>query len=221
MGEKFYLENCFLKVDSKIFEKLQEKNFYIVDSGDTKIIMEHSQYKTLIIFTLTQDDIVTVRFKNSQGEFYLKNAWCLGTKDDLILDDIFSIMSTNYFLLFCQTGIKLEPLHLGKDSKNNIPIFDNDILTDTQKKIQDICSVLSELLVYKNQKYGNSAIEPVNVFYKGNNTNSILIRLDDKLSRIKNSQELRVNDICDTLGYLVLLLIANKVNINDIKNLKD
>jgi len=221
MGENFCLENYFLKADNKIFEKLQEKNFYIVDSGDTKIIMEHSQYKTLIIFTLTQDDIIMVRFKNSQGEFYLKNAWCLGTKDDLILEDIFSIMSTNNFLLFCQQGIKVEPSHLGKDSKNNIPIFDNDTFTDTQKKIQDICSALSELLIYKNQKYGNSALEPVNVFYKGNNTNSILIRLDDKISRVKNSKFLRVNDICDILGYLVLLLINNNINTNDIKNLKD
>jgi len=34
-----------------------------------------------------------------------------------------------------------------------------------------------------------------------------LNRIDDKLSRIKNSEELRKNDVVDLMGYLVLLCI--------------
>ena len=36
---------------------------------------------------------------------------------------------------------------------------------------------------------------------------AILVRLDDKLSRIKNSPELRKNDIFDMIGYLTLLAV--------------
>ena len=39
------------------------------------------------------------------------------------------------------------------------------------------------LLLYKNKKYGDSAINPKKIFYKGDATNSILIRLDDKLGK--------------------------------------
>lgn len=94
--------------------------------------------------------------------------------------------------------------------------------SQTQKQIENICKAISDVLIDKNKKYGNSALKPINVFYKGNNTNSILIRLDDKLSRIKNNTEdIRVNDICDTIGYLVLLLVAKGVKIEDIEKLKD
>lgn len=93
---------------------------------------------------------------------------------------------------------------------------------DTKEKISDICDSLKELLQYKNEKYGNAALEPLNTFYKGNAQNGILIRLDDKLSRIKNSkEELRTNDIMDIMGYLVLLAISVGITKEDINNLKD
>lgn len=91
-------------------------------------------------------------------------------------------------------------------------LFDN-----VSKVLDSISTVLKE----KNKRYGNSALEPIHVFYKGDAENSILIRLDDKLSRIKNSEELRNNDVFDLLGYLFLLQInsldssavfENKVN---------
>lgn len=67
---------------------------------------------------------------------------------------------------------------------------------------------LKDLLEYKNEKYGNSALKPINVFYKGNSLNSIAIRLDDKLNRLLNSSEVRLNDIADVAGYLTLYLIS-------------
>ncbi|MBO4640855.1 MAG: hypothetical protein J5710_13980 [Treponema sp.] len=82
---------------------------------------------------------------------------------------------------------------------------------------------MKDLLLYKNKKYGDSAINPKKIFYKGDSTNSILIRLDDKLSRILNSEEEkpRINDCCDIIGYLTLLLISLGVSKKDIENLKD
>ena len=94
--------------------------------------------------------------------------------------------------------------------------------TGTQSKISEILDSMKSLLLYKNTKYGDSALTPKNIFYKGDSTNSILIRLDDKLGRIMNNQdEIRVNDVCDLIGYLTLLLVSMGVNKSDIEKLKD
>ncbi len=75
-------------------------------------------------------------------------------------------------------------------------------------KLMDTCDSLASLFLYKNQKYGNSGLEPINVFSKDNATTGLLHRLDDKIARIKNSPELRKNDIVDAIGYMVLLCVS-------------
>jgi len=82
-------------------------------------------------------------------------------------------------------------------------------MTETQRKIQEICCNLGNFLQKKNERYGDAALSPVSIFNKGDASSSITIRLDDKLSRIKNSDELRKNDVVDVAGYLVLLMAAN------------
>ena len=94
-------------------------------------------------------------------------------------------------------------------------------LTESQMKIVEICDSMKDLLLYKNQKYGDSALNPNNIFYKGDSTNSIKIRLDDKIGRIKNCEEIRVNDVCDIIGYCTLLLVSMDVSKNEINLLKD
>jgi hypothetical protein len=81
--------------------------------------------------------------------------------------------------------------------------------TDTQKKIRKIASQFANFLVEKNRRYGSSATEPMRVFSKAKASDGILVRLDDKLSRIKNSDKLRKNDVSDLIGYLMLLCVAN------------
>lgn len=95
--------------------------------------------------------------------------------------------------------------------------------TETQKKISDITDAMKDLLLYKNQKYGDSAINPKKIFYKGDSTNSILIRLDDKLGRIISNTEdkPRINDVADIIGYCTLLLISMGVTPEDIAKFKD
>lgn len=95
------------------------------------------------------------------------------------------------------------------------------ITSDSQTKIVQVCDSMKNLLLYKNEKYGDSALNPNNIFYKGDSTNSIKIRLDDKIGRVKNSDEIRVNDVCDIIGYCVLLLVSMGVSEKDIENLKD
>lgn len=69
-------------------------------------------------------------------------------------------------------------------------------------EFDDIFDSLKRLLNYKNKQYGNSALQPMNVF---SGKCKVGQRIDDKLSRIANSKELRTNDVVDILGYLVLV----------------
>lgn len=92
-----------------------------------------------------------------------------------------------------------------------------------REKIIEITDSMKDLLLYKNEKYGDSALSPKNIFYKGDSTNSILIRLDDKIGRIKNNPDStpRVNDVCDIIGYCILLLASMNVSSEDISKFKD
>ena len=93
----------------------------------------------------------------------------------------------------------------------------------TQRKIAELTEAIRDLLLYKNQKYGDSALNPKKIFYKGDARNSILIRLDDKLGRIMANADAtpRINDVADIIGYCTLLLISMGVTQTDIKALMD
>jgi len=103
--------------------------------------------------------------------------------------------------------------------------------TATERKILKVVHAITDLLFYKNKKYGDSALKPINVFSKDSATNSIAIRMDDKLSRIVNGSdlnsiekrqfydlfsrvmgrnELEKNNVADLNGYLILLQAANE-----------
>ena len=96
-------------------------------------------------------------------------------------------------------------------------------ITTTQQKITEITEAMRDLLLYKNQKYGDSALNPKRIFYKGDAKNSILIRLDDKLGRIMaNADETpRINDVADIIGYCTLLLVGMGATADDIQKLRD
>lgn len=84
----------------------------------------------------------------------------------------------------------------------------------TNKFEDDVTYVLSEItnmLIDKNRKYGNSALEPVRIFSKADSIEQIKVRIDDKLSRLKNQQTDEDEDVIDDLiGYLILLKIAKR-----------
>lgn len=58
--------------------------------------------------------------------------------------------------------------------------------------------------------YGNSALDPVRVFSKVSSVEQLLVRIDDKLSRLKRGTPDGEDIERDLLGYLVLLRIARK-----------
>ena len=89
----------------------------------------------------------------------------------------------------------------------------------TKDSIKEKCRLLEELLVRKNDAYGDSALEPLGVFSSANASSGLKIRLDDKLKRIANAG--LVEDTEDTLidiaGYIILLIIAKENESNDIQ----
>ena len=78
-------------------------------------------------------------------------------------------------------------------------------------KVSTYLLEIRELLISKNLKYGNSALEPIGIFSKLDPKEGLLIRIDDKLKRIKNgSLEKDDEDVInDLIGYLVLLKIES------------
>lgn len=98
--------------------------------------------------------------------------------------------------------------YLLKDNQNkncDTSSCDNfSIMLDT------ITAQLTNLLKEKNKAYGNTALNPPNIFSKLSSTEAICARLDDKLSRIQNKG---INDktedtIDDVIGYLLLLKMS-------------
>lgn len=75
------------------------------------------------------------------------------------------------------------------------------------------CVALAEMLIDKNVAYGDSALSPVTVFAHGLDPEAqILVRLDDKLSRLARGQAAGEDVIKDLLGYLILLRLARRKN---------
>ena len=81
-----------------------------------------------------------------------------------------------------------------------------------EKEIQRVLDELAQLLIAKNRKYGNSALNPVRIFSDANPIEQLKVRIDDKLSRIAqgHGEDLDEDTIQDLMGYLVLLKIAQK-----------
>ena len=84
-------------------------------------------------------------------------------------------------------------------------------MNETELKISGICDDIKELLIHKNRKYGDSALNPCRVFSKASATEQLLVRIDDKLNRIMKGAGLLATDedvVNDLIGYLVLLKIS-------------
>ena len=74
-------------------------------------------------------------------------------------------------------------------------------------------------MLQKNAKYGDSALQPLNVFSEAGAVAGIKVRIDDKLKRIKNAGLVDATEdtLQDLAGYLILLMIAKDNASNDIQ----
>ena len=85
-------------------------------------------------------------------------------------------------------------------------------MTRTQELIEWVCTEVQNLLLEKNRKYGDSAVNPMRVFSKADPLEQINVRIDDKLSRIRSAQTDEDEDVeLDLIGYLILKQVARRV----------
>jgi hypothetical protein len=87
-----------------------------------------------------------------------------------------------------------------------------NLTMNSQREIEVTIEEIRDLLITKNNAYGNSALEPINVFSNGSAVDSLCARIDDKLARIKNSglNDVTEDTLLDLSGYMVLLIIAKR-----------
>lgn len=86
-------------------------------------------------------------------------------------------------------------------------------MSEFEVSLYPIVNNIIKMLIEKNRKYGNSALKPQRIFSKASAVEQIKVRIDDKLSRMKNQQNDEDEDvISDLIGYLILLKIAEEGN---------
>ena len=85
------------------------------------------------------------------------------------------------------------------------------VMSEFEVSLYPIVNNITKMLIEKNRKYGNSALKPQRIFSKASAVEQIKVRIDDKLSRMKNQQNDEDEDvISDLIGYLILLKIAEE-----------
>jgi uncharacterized protein (DUF4415 family) len=104
-----------------------------------------------------------------------------------------------------KTKTKRKVVVMDKEENFNTPSEEN--LSDFDMAIIKVLDETKAMLMQKNRKYGNSAINPVRAFSKSDPKEQIKVRIDDKLSRlIRNPGEEEDEDVVkDLIGYLVIL----------------
>lgn len=84
-------------------------------------------------------------------------------------------------------------------------------LSATQRDLVALGEEIVGLLVAKNRRYGDSALEPIRVFSAADPVEQLRVRLDDKLSRMRSAQSDDDEDVLiDLIGYLFLLVLARR-----------
>jgi hypothetical protein len=79
----------------------------------------------------------------------------------------------------------------------------------TAERISIVCDEVKAMLLQKNAAYGDSALQPLRVFSRADAQEQLLVRIDDKLSRIARGHEFENDDtVLDLIGYLILLRVA-------------
>ena len=78
-------------------------------------------------------------------------------------------------------------------------------------QISSVCDGIKTMLLAKNEAYGNSALDPIRIFSRASLREQLLVRIDDKLSRItrgRATEAVPEDTVKDLIGYLVLLLVS-------------
>lgn len=88
--------------------------------------------------------------------------------------------------------------------------MNNTPTQQTAIEIRKACDAVADMLIKKNESYGDSALNPIRCFSKADSMEALKVRLDDKLSRLMrgNGETFNEDVEMDIMGYLILLRIA-------------
>lgn len=98
------------------------------------------------------------------------------------------------------------------EQKSNRTFGSRQVVDTFPQRVGTILSSVEEMLLEKNKAYGDAALAPRRIFSKASSTEQLLVRIDDKLSRIatKGVGYSDEDTLSDLIGYLVLLKIARQ-----------
>lgn len=93
-------------------------------------------------------------------------------------------------------------------------ILEEESEDSARYQLAEVGLALTDLLIRKNERYGNSALQPVEVFAKGVTARQrMAIRMDDKINRLANGLGTSADDGehpgIDLAGYILLDILAD------------
>lgn len=140
---------------------------------------------------------------NDKGESCGKCGSCterLEAFDELNIKDpvTYSLELTNTEEEFIRRELEKEPV-INKSLEKVVKKYKEN---ENKLFFRECYNSLCEMQIEKDKRYANSALKPLDIFAKHHSYGS---RIDEKLARVKNSQELRKNDVADIIGGLILL----------------
>jgi len=100
-----------------------------------------------------------------------------------------------------------------QDSNSTYPIQKTvEERLDTIAEAAVVLESIHKMLEKKNTAYGDSALNPLRLFSRADAVESLCVRIDDKINRIKNRGITpdTEDSVADLIGYLVLLQVARK-----------
>lgn len=80
--------------------------------------------------------------------------------------------------------------------------------SDFAEDVRAVADDAVAMLIEKSAAYGNSALDPVRVFSRAPVVEQLLVRIDDKLSRLARGSAAGEDVERDLLGYLIILRVA-------------
>jgi len=93
---------------------------------------------------------------------------------------------------------------------NTVHLHSKPPWDDTQALIAQECDRIKVMLLEKNRSYGDSALSPLRIFSRADTDEQLLVRIDDKLSRIARGNDYNEDTVADLIGYLILLRVSRQ-----------
>ena len=96
------------------------------------------------------------------------------------------------------------------ETDRNLDPWKTPVNVDFSWHLDKVAKKITDLLKEKNAAYGNSALDPLNIFSSLGAVESLKVRMDDKLARIANKgiDDKTEDTVDDLIGYLFLLKMA-------------